>query len=165
MMLIGTNPERSGLLIPEVKQQLDQIKLPDTILFDRMTRGDYQPVLAQIRQGQSVTTEIGTRTVTLAGQFPLGASFEKDGTIVTSDQNFLSLLADRQASQVSMGLVKVQPGYSLEQITTAINAQQFSMSSLTLRLPLSKKQKTIWQPISQLALSFPWGQRWDSLWE
>jgi putative ABC transport system permease protein len=125
MLLIGLNPERSGLLIPEVMQQIDRIKLPDTILFDRTTRGDYRTVLAQLDRGKAVTTEIGARTVTIVGHFPLGASFEKDGTIVTSDQNFLSQSPGREASQVSLGLVKIQPGYSLEPVIAAINAQQF----------------------------------------
>ncbi len=125
MMLIGMNPERSGLLIPEVAQQLDHIKRPDTVLFDRMARGDYQAVLAQVEQGQPVTTEIGKRTVTITGLFSLGASFDKDGTLITSDQNFLSLSPQRQAAEVSIGLLTVQSGYNPEQVIAAIKQQQF----------------------------------------
>lgn len=121
MLVIGVNPETKALDLPEVNQNLDKIKLPDTVLFDRSSRGDYQAVIDRVRQGKPVTTEIARRTITIGGLFQLGASFNTDGVLITSDQNFLRLFPEREAGQVSLGLVQVQPGYDSEQVVAALN--------------------------------------------
>ncbi|MGF1601646.1 MAG: ABC transporter permease DevC [Thermosynechococcaceae cyanobacterium] len=123
MLVVGMDPGRHAFLLPEVTQNQDNIKLPDTLLFDRGTRGDYAQVIAQLEQGKAMTTEIGKRTVTIDGLFTVGASFTTDGVLMTSDQNFLRLFNQRGAGTVSLGLVKVKPGSDPEQIVTALNAQ------------------------------------------
>lgn len=88
MLVVGVNPDTRAFDIPEVNQNLDKIKLPDTVLFDRASRGDYQGVINQLNQGHTVTTEIERRTITIDGLFSLGASFTTDGTLITSDRAF-----------------------------------------------------------------------------
>lgn len=122
MLVVGVNPETTTFNLPEVNQNLDKIKLPDTILFDSASRGDYQWVIDQVSKGHTVTTEIERRTVTIAGLFQLGASFTTDGVLITSDQNFLRLFPKREAGQLSLGLIKVKSGYNPEQVVKALNA-------------------------------------------
>lgn len=123
MLLIGQNPDRPAFNLPEVNQQLDAIRLPDTVLFDQASRGEYQDMIAQIQQGESATTEIGQRTVTVAGLFQVGASFADDGALITSDQNFLRLFPKRDAGSVSLGLIHLHPGYESEQVRDALAAR------------------------------------------
>ena len=123
MLLIGQNPDRPAFNLPEVNQQLDAIQLPDTVLFDQASRGEYQDMIAQIQQGESATTEIGQRTVTVAGLFQVGASFADDGALITSDQNFLRLFPKRDAGSVSLGLIRLHPGYEPEQVRDALAAR------------------------------------------
>jgi len=120
MLLIGQNPDRPAFNLPEVNQQLDAIQLPDTVLFDQASRGEYQDMITQIQQGESTTTEIGQRTVTVAGLFQVGASFADDGALITSDQNFLRLFPKRDAGSVSLGLIRLHPGYEPEQVRDAL---------------------------------------------
>ncbi|MEO0376321.1 MAG: ABC transporter permease DevC [Cyanobacteria bacterium P01_A01_bin.17] len=123
MLLVGMNPDRPAFDIPEIQQNQGKIKLPDTLLFDRGTRGDYTEVIAQLEQGKTATTEIEKRTITIDGLIEVGASFTTDGVLMTSDQNFLRLFGRREASTVNLGLVQVTPGTDPEQIVTALNAQ------------------------------------------
>jgi len=123
MLLIGQNPDRPAFNLPEVNQQLDAIQLPDTVLFDQASRGEYQDMITQIQQGESTTTEIGQRTVTVAGLFQVGASFADDGALITSDQNFLRLFPKRDAGSVSLGLIRLHPGYEPEQVRDALAAR------------------------------------------
>lgn len=123
MLLIGQNPDRPAFNLPEVNQQLDAIQLPDTVLFDQASRGEYQDMITQIQQGESATTEIGQRTVTIAGLFQVGASFADDGALITSDQNFLRLFPKRDAGSVSLGLIRLHPGYEPEQVRDALAAR------------------------------------------
>jgi putative ABC transport system permease protein len=108
---IGFNPEQPVLNIPEVNNQLDKIKLPDNFVFDRAARGEYNEVFSQIDAGQAVTTEVDKRTISISGTFKLGASFGADGTLISSDENFLRLFPRRQPGSISLGLVNLQPGY------------------------------------------------------
>ncbi len=120
VLVAGFNPDVPAFNLPEVNSQLDKIKLPDTVLFDRGARGDYQEAIAQIDQGKTVTTEIERRTVTVSGLFQIGASFIADGTLITSDQNFLRFFPRREAGSVNLGLIEVQPGYDPQQVARAL---------------------------------------------
>jgi putative ABC transport system permease protein len=120
VQLIGFNPDHDALNLPEVTQQLDQLKLPDTVIFDRGSRGTYQEAIARIDRQETVTTEVERRTITIAGLFTLGASFGADGTLVTSDQNFLMLFPRRQAGSVSLGLINLEPGADPQAVTASL---------------------------------------------
>jgi putative ABC transport system permease protein len=122
IQVIAFKPEQQVLNLPEVNQQLDKTKLPDVVLFDRKSRGNYQNAIAQIEQGKVVTTEVERRTITIAGVFSLGASFGADGILIASDQTFLRLFPRRQAVSINLGLIKLEPGYDPEQIAIALKS-------------------------------------------
>jgi putative ABC transport system permease protein len=122
MLIIGFNPDQPAFNLPEVNRQLATIKLPDTVLFDAASRGDYKEAIAQITQGKPVTTEIDRRTISINGLFTVGASFGADGSLITSDQNFLQLFPKRQAGSVSIGLIELQPGYDPKQVASALKS-------------------------------------------
>ncbi|SRR5579883_1371973 len=122
VLVVGINPDVPAFDMPEVNQQLDTLKLPDTVLFDRATRGDYQQVIQQVKQGQPVTTEIERRTIAIVGLFQAGASFSIDGVLMTSDQNFLRLFPRQQSTAVSLGLVYLKPGENPDRVVKALNA-------------------------------------------
>ena len=122
MLIVGQNPDRPAFGLPDVNQQLDAIRLPNTVLFDQASRGDYEQVIAQVQQGELATTEIGAHTVTVAGLFEVGASFSDDGALITSDQNFLRLFPNRDTGTVSLGLIQLEPGFDPEQVRAAMDA-------------------------------------------
>ena len=118
--VIGMNVDRPAFDLPEVNQNLDKIKLPDTFVFDRASRGEYQEAIAASEQGQTVTTEIERRTITVDGLFTLGASFGVDATLISSEQNFLRLFPKRQPGTVSLGLIGLQPDADITQVKNAL---------------------------------------------
>lgn len=122
VQVIAFDPEQSALDLPEVNQQLDKIKLPDQVLFDRTSRGDYKQAIAQIEQNKPTTTEVERRTVTISGLFSLGASFGADGILVASDQTFLHFFPRREAVSISLGLIKLEPGYDSKQVAATLKS-------------------------------------------
>ena len=122
VLIIGINPDQAAFDLPEINQQLQKIKLPNTVLFDIATRGEYQQAIKQIQQGKTVTTEINGSTITIGGLFKLGASFAADGSLITSANNFSQIFARQPTSSVSIGLVKIQPGYKIEEVITQLKA-------------------------------------------
>lgn len=122
ILVIGFNPERPAFDLPELKQNTGDIKLPDTVLFDQGSRGTYKEAIAEIQQGKTVTTEIDRRTITISGLFNVGASFAADGSIMTSDQNFLRLFPKQEASSINAGLIHLKAGADPVQVQTALKA-------------------------------------------
>ncbi|MEB3220332.1 MAG: ABC transporter permease DevC [Nostocales cyanobacterium 94392] len=116
IQVLGIQPDKLALNLPELKQQLPLIKLPDTYLFDRGTKGKYTEVIAQIEQGKTANTEIEGRGVNLRGLFFLGTSFGADGNLITSGDNFLRLFPKRKASSINLALINVEKGYNSVEI-------------------------------------------------
>jgi putative ABC transport system permease protein len=155
---IGFNPEQVALNIPEVNSQLDKIKLPETFLFDRAARGEYAQVFQQIDAGKLVTTEVDKRTISIGGVFKLGASFGADGTLVSSDENFLRLFPRRQAGSISLGLINIQPGYDTQQVATALKAYLKSEDVKVLtRAEYIKFEEDYWKKESPIGFIFSLG--------
>ncbi|WP_036477825.1 ABC transporter permease DevC [Myxosarcina sp. GI1] len=122
MTVIGFDPEQPAFDLPEVNSQLDKVKIPDTVLFDKASRGEYDEVISQIEAGKTITTEIDRTTVTIDGLFQVGASFQDDGALITSTQNFMRLFPRKEPGTVSLGVVKLAPGRNLEAVRAALNA-------------------------------------------
>ena len=121
MMVMGFDPERPAFNLPEVNRQLDKVKIPDTVLFDRASRGKYEEVIAQVEQGKPVTTESDRTTVTIDGLFEVGASFADDGALITSDYNFLRLFPRKEQGTVSLGIINLEPGQDPVAVRQTLN--------------------------------------------
>lgn len=110
ILVVGFDPEKSAFDLPGVNENLDTIKLPDAVLFDRSSRGDYKATVAQVDQGKTISTEVGDRKINISGLFSIGASFGADGSLITSDLNFLRIFPRRNPETISVGLITLQPG-------------------------------------------------------
>jgi len=157
VQVIGFDPDRPAFNLPEVNQQLDKLKLPDTVLFDRKSRGEYKEVITQVDQGKSVTTEIERRTITVGGLFTVGASFGADGSLITSDQNFLRLFPRRDAASVSLGLIRVEPGYDPKQVAAALKSHLSDDVRVLTQEEFIKFEVNWWQTNSPIGFIFNLG--------
>ena len=110
LLVIGINPQDDVLKLPGLQQNLDQIKLPNVVLYDRSSRQEYGPIVAQFEQGNNVRAEVRNKLVKVGGLFTLGASFGADGNLITSDLNFLRIFVNRQPGLIDIGLIKLKPG-------------------------------------------------------
>ena len=122
MSVIAFDPAKPAFDLPEVNSQLDKVKLPDTVLFDRASRGEYDEVVSQIERGETITTESDRTTITIGGLFKVGASFADDGALITSEQNFMRLFPRKQPGLVSIGVVNLAAGQDSEQVAMSLNA-------------------------------------------
>ncbi len=121
MTVLGFDPEKPMFNLPEVNRQLDKVKIPDTVLFDQASRGEYDQVIEQIQQGKIITTESDRTTITIGGLFSVGASFADDGALITSEQNFMRLFPRKQPGMVSIGVINLEAGQDPEEIRTLLN--------------------------------------------
>jgi putative ABC transport system permease protein len=122
ILVIGFNPENPALNLPEVNQQLARIKYPHTLLFDRNSSGKYEQAIAQISQGQPVITELQGRRVQIQGLYEVGASFVANGSVITSDQNYLRIFPGQKPGQVNLGLINLKPGSNADLVAKALES-------------------------------------------
>jgi putative ABC transport system permease protein len=114
IFVVGIDPSAHALDLPEVDAQLDRLKRPDTALFDLSSRPEFgisgdRPAPGTNR-GASPAVEINGYRVQVVGTYHLGISFAIDGTVVTSDLNFLRLMPGHPPGLVEIGLVQLAPG-------------------------------------------------------
>lgn len=157
IQVIAFNPSYPVLNLPEVNHQLDVIKLPENVLFDRKSRGNYTIAIAKIEQGQTIQTEVDRHTVTIAGVFSLGASFGADGILIASDQTFLQFFPRRDAASISLGLITLEPGYDTIQVATALKAHLPNDVRVLTHAEYIEFEESFWKKESPIGFIFSLG--------
>ncbi len=157
LTLVGQNLERPAFTFDEVNRNLDKLKQPDTFLFDRNTRGDYAKVVAQVEKGQTVKTEIDRRTIRVSGLFSLGASFATDGTLITSQENFLRFFPQQGAGQITLGLIKVKPGTDPNQVLSQIKAILPADTIASTKQEFVSFEQAYWEKNTPIGIVFTFG--------
>jgi len=122
ILAIGFDPSEPGFERLLSKEQMEAIKIPDQVIFDRRGRDEYGPVRELLDTGEEVSAEVNDRRVRIAGMYELGTSFGLDGGVITSDLNFLRLLPTRQKAAIDFGIIKLQPGQDAKEVQARIKA-------------------------------------------
>ncbi|MBW4571492.1 FtsX-like permease family protein [Hassallia byssoidea VB512170] len=129
--VIGIDPGRNVLNIPEVDQNLDKLKIPDVMLFDRLSRPEFGPIAANFEKSdKEQVIEIfpfnaltGYR-VRVGGLFSLGPSFGVDGSLLVSDSTFFRIDPNSRTSEmIDMGVVTLKPGVDAEAVLAHLRAE------------------------------------------
>jgi putative ABC transport system permease protein len=102
LAVMAFNPSKPVLNLPEVNQQIEKIKLPDTLIFDTKSQAKLGPVTETLAKGKPVTTELSGRRIKIDGTFTLGSSLFKNGQVITSDWNYLRLFGKNSLREAAL---------------------------------------------------------------
>jgi putative ABC transport system permease protein len=105
VVVLGFDPAADALTLPGVRGNRGRLQVADVALFDADSRPEFGPVAAAVRRDGAVAVEVNDRRVTVIDLFRLGTSFGIDGSLVTSDLNFLRLFPDRPPGLIDFGLI------------------------------------------------------------
>lgn len=128
--IIGFDPGKSVLNIPEVATNLDKLKIPNIVLFDRISRPEFGPIASNFTAGNREQTieifafdnPIGYR-VRVGGLFSLGPSFGVDGNLIVSDSTFLRINPNtRPADMIDIGVISLKPGANPDAVLQKLTA-------------------------------------------
>ena len=116
------DPNKPILALQGVEENLEQLKQPDTVLFDITSRPEWGTnfMKEELEKGYSVYTEVNERRINLAGLFTMGPSFSADANLITSDLNFLRIVKNRSPQQIDVGLITVKPGYNVQEVLSVL---------------------------------------------
>jgi putative ABC transport system permease protein len=120
ILILGINPAESVINLPGVKENLSLVELPDVVLFDRKSRLEFGPIVADFEAGKQVKTEVANRQIKVGGLFAMGTSFGADGNIITSDVNFRRIFPTRNMGLIDMGLIRLEEGVNKELALEAV---------------------------------------------
>lgn len=128
--VMGFDPGKSVLDIPEIEQNLDKLKIPDVMLFDRDSRPEFGPIAANFDKGDTQQTiEIfpfdGPRgyKVRVGGLFSLGPSFGVDGNLIVSDATFLRINPNtRPVEKIDIGIITLKSDANKDTVLANLQA-------------------------------------------
>lgn len=142
--VIAFNPVQPVMDLPEVNQKLEQIQLPDTVLFDSKSQATLGAVAESFVQGKTITTELSGRRVRVGGIFTLGSSLFKNGHVVTSDWNYLRLFGLDSFDEIHVGVITLQKSANISTVMTNIQASLPKDVKVMTRQDFVESEKAYW---------------------
>jgi len=107
---VNTHPFK----IPGLKKYQKALTKRNTMLYDSRSRAIY----GEIREGMEI--ELSGRKYRVGGLIKLGPNFTRNGWVIMSDMNWLSI--SRRPNMLSFGLIQVRPGTDLEVLKRKISS-------------------------------------------
>jgi len=157
IFVVGFDPSRAALRIPAVRRQLDLLKLPDVVLFDALSRPEFGPVRQHLEEVGPLEVEVNNRHIRVAGLFALGSSFGVEGSLVTSDLNFLRLFPSRGSGLVNFGLIHLKPGVDPEQLATTLRRALEQDVEILTRPAFVAREERYWATTTPVGYVFGFG--------
>ena len=154
---VGFHPDDRLLDIEGFDAVRERLRQQDVVLFDRASRPEFGPVAAAIEAGERVVTEINDREVEVTGLVEMGTSFGIDGTVVTSDDNWLRLFPDKPRSEIQLGLVRLKDGYSPNDIRDQIDAWLPDDVLVMTKPQFVQREKNYWNSATPIGYVFAFG--------
>lgn len=120
--VIAFEPDHADLLLPGVVKNTPELRIPDTVLLDALSKWEFGPAKVGVRR------ELADKEVEVVGLFELGTDFVNDGNVVTGAGAFAKLFprgpsASATLSEVDVGLIKLEPGANLQEVKAALEAE------------------------------------------
>jgi putative ABC transport system permease protein len=149
----GINPDDPVFVSPELRSPASQAALrrPDTALIDRLSRPEFGP------QTVGTVTEADRRRLVIGGQYSLGGGFAADGTLVMSDQNFRRFFDPFPLSLISVGLIKLEPGVSPDQVAQALQQALPKDVIVLTQAQIIDRERTYWIATTSIGFIFGMG--------
>jgi putative ABC transport system permease protein len=154
---LGVEPASDTLDAPGVREQIDRVSRRDAVLYDALSRPEHGSVADALRAGQPVASELNDRQIDVVGLFELGTSFGIDGSILTSDDNFLRLFPSRSRTQIDVGLVTIEPDADPAAVRDAIRSVLPSDVLVLSRAEWIARERAYWMMTTPIGPVFTFG--------
>jgi len=154
---IGINPEHDVMNLPGVVANRQQLREPDTALFNSGSRQEFGAIAQQFESGKAIATEINERQVRVRGLFNLSPTFGINAYLVTSDVNFLRMANFRRKGLIDIGVIKLQPGADVDKVLTEMRARLPDDVKVMTRDDYAKAEVAFWSASTPVGYTFDLG--------
>lgn len=121
--IIAFNPAKSHVLnLPDVQQQIDKLRIPNSILYDSLSQTSLGEVSKLYNQQGKVTTLVDNHRTHVVGLFSMGSTLFTNGNAVMSDWNYSQRSGSDVLNNVNIGLVFVEKDANINVVKAQIKA-------------------------------------------
>jgi putative ABC transport system permease protein len=154
---IGFHPDSPLLAIEGFDDSRKLLRGQDVVLFDGASRPEFGPVAETLRAGKPVVTEINDREIEVVGLFEMGTSFGIDGTVITSDDNWLRLFPGRSRNEIQLGLIRLKEGSDANGVRDALAAYLPGDVLVMTKQQFVQREKDYWNSATPIGYIFAFG--------
>lgn len=157
VFVVGFDPAHDVLALPAVERRLAALAHPDVALFDGASRPEFGPVAAAVRTYGPLVAEVNDRRIAVVGLFDLGTSFGIDGSLVTSDLNFLRLFPDRAPGLIDLGLIHLRKDADAAEVRARLAAALERDVEILTRDEYVAREVSYWGSTTPIGYVFGFG--------
>jgi len=157
IFVLGFPPSGSVMNLPGIQENLDKLKIPDTVLYDRDSQPYYGPVVDRFGENGRVTAEANNHNIAVVGLFEMGPSFGASGNLVTSDLTFLKLTKNRTKGLIDVGVIQLKPDVKTESVIAALKSYLPKDVKVLSKQEYTDFEKEYWNSSSPIGFIFALG--------
>jgi putative ABC transport system permease protein len=150
ILILAIDPRQPTFRLPELLEKAPQLRIADTALMDTKAHPSYGRVTA------GTVTELENRAVTIVDTYAHGSGFISDAVVIVSDSTLGHVFPDFTREDVSIGLVKLQPGVS-DTTVAALQAALPQDVRVMRRADLEAQEQSFFMHVKPLGLMFSGG--------
>ena len=139
VLMIGVSLDNPGFSFPEIKQYKKELRQPNTILYDRLSRRE----LGEIEVG--TVTQLVASKIKVAGLFELGSNFTYEGHVILGLDNYYRIYGNpfnmsKVIDEVDLGFIYLKPGVDPQQVKQDMKASLPDDFDVLTREELHKRE-------------------------
>jgi putative ABC transport system permease protein len=154
---IGFDPDHRLLDTPGFEESRHLLEAQNVVLFDAASRPEFGDVAGHFSENGAFKTEINDRQMEVVGLFRMGTSFGIDGTVITSDDNWLRLFPERSRDEIQLGLVRLDDPAAAEEIRDRLRAYLPKDVLVMTRADFVKRETDYWNSATPIGYIFAFG--------
>ena len=157
ILVVGFEPYEPLLNVKGVAEQLPKLRHTDDVLFGRYSRPEFGNVAEALDGGRQYFVEVNRRRMQVTGLADIGSSFASDGTIITSDLNFLRIFPTRKAEQIDVAALRVKDGADVQKVKAELEKSLSSDLRVLTKQELSDFEQNYWTGATPIGFIFKFG--------
>ena len=159
IMMLGVDPGKPVFSLTEIQQNLDILKIPDQVLFDRKSRPEFGSIAERFYQRDNIIeiypyNQTSGYSVKINGLFSLGPSFGVDGNLVTNYATIFRLFPERRVEEIDVGLIVLKADADPKTVMANLTANLPDDVKLFDRQSFTKFEKDYWSVRTPIGFVF-----------
>lgn len=154
---VGFDPGADLLEAEGLDALREQLRRQDVVAIDGASRPEFGPVAESLDENGPITTEINDREVEVIGHFTMGTSFGIDGSIITSEDNWLRLFPEHSRDEIELGLLHLREGADPELVREQLEAYLDDDVLVMTKAGFMAREQKYWNSATPIGYIFAFG--------
>lgn len=155
--VIGFDPHDEILDARGFEEHRLLLRQQDVVLFDAASRPEFGPVAEKFIPDDGLITELNDRQIEVVGLFEMGTSFGIDGSIMTSEDNWLRLFPNRARNDIELGLIRLKDGADANASRDRLRAYLPKDILVMTKADFVQREKAYWNAATPIGYIFAFG--------